>query len=159
MIEPPLSLTTLSADETASLALRLGARLGVGDCLLLSGGIGAGKTHFARALIQSLLDVPEDIPSPTYTLVQTYMRQGVEIWHADLYRLNGPDEIEELGLADAMQEAITLIEWPDRLGPYTPDNALRIGFATDSAHETTRHLTFDWSSPQWADRLELLTDD
>ena len=98
MIRPPLTLTLRSADATARLAERLGALLHPGDCLLLDGPIGAGKTHFARALIQSLMDVPEDVPSPTFTLVQTYDTGAGELWHADLYRLSSPDEIEELGL-------------------------------------------------------------
>lgn len=159
MTKPPLTLTTRTSEETDAIARAIGARLTIGDCLLLSGGIGAGKTHFARALIQSLLDMPEDIPSPTYTLVQTYMRGETEIWHADLYRLSGPQEIEELGLADAMDNAITLIEWPDRLGDYAPETALHIGFVADESDDTTRHLSFDWSAPKWADQLEILPHD
>ncbi len=119
--------------------------------LLLSGGIGAGKSHFARRLIQSLQDVPEDVPSPTFTLVQEYETQKGMLWHADLYRLSDPDEVAELGLLDAMQDAICLIEWPDRLQDMTPENALSITFETHapprSEHERT--LTFTWSNSRW----------
>ena len=108
------------ADETltATLARVLGAVLRPGDTLLLEGPVGAGKTHFARALIRARQgDAAEDVPSPTFTLVQTYDdAAGVEIWHADLYRLTDPSELVELGLDEAMEQAVTLIEWPDRLG-------------------------------------------
>ena len=69
----------------------------------------------------------EDVPSPTFTLVQVYDVGGVDIWHADLYRLTHPDEVWELGLDDAFATAICLVEWPDRLGAHVPPKALRIG--------------------------------
>ena len=116
-----------SESATSRFAAALGARLAAGDTILLEGGIGAGKTHFARALILSRLAAPEDIPSPTFTLVQTYeAKDGVELWHADLYRLTDPSELEELGLTDAFEEAICLIEWPDRLGSLRPASALTL---------------------------------
>ena len=158
MIRPPLCLTLRSPDATARLAERLGALLRPGDCLLLDGPIGAGKTHFARALIQSLMELPEDVPSPTFTLVQTYDTEAGELWHADLYRLSSPDEIEELGLTEAMETAICLIEWPDRLGPLTPPDALRLSFSTTDEAEDSRSLTLDWTAPHWADRLNHLKD-
>lgn len=96
-----------------------------GDCLLLEGQIGAGKSHFARALIRARLGREEDVPSPTFTLVQTY-QADVEIWHADLYRLGHPDEVLELGLEAAFDDAICLIEWPDRLGRHLPQGAVRL---------------------------------
>ena len=97
--------------------------------VLLEGPIGAGKSHLARALIRARLGRMEDVPSPTFTLVQTY-QADVEIWHADLYRLSHPDEVAELGLEDAFSHAICLIEWPDRLGRLTPANAIRIALST-----------------------------
>ncbi|GHD98290.1 ATP-binding protein [Defluviimonas sp. 20V17] len=120
-------LTLPSPEATANLARRLGNLLSAGDVVLLAGPIGAGKTHFARALIQSRLAVPEDVPSPTFTLVQTYeAADGTEIWHADLYRLTDPTELFELGLDTAFDDAICLIEWPDRLGPESPADALHL---------------------------------
>lgn len=148
-----LKIPLTSADQTATLAQRLGAQLCAGDTVLLSGDVGAGKTHFARALIQSLLAQPEDVPSPTFTLVQTYDAvDGTEIWHADLYRLTGPSEIEELGLSDALQDAICLIEWPDRLAALRPQGALDITLNTTDV-EDHRLLTAAWSDPRWTARL------
>lgn len=137
-----------SPEATSALARALGRTLAAGDVLLLEGGIGAGKTHFARSLIQSLQDAPEDVPSPTYTLVQVYDTRGGELWHADLYRLTGPDEVVELGLADAFESAICLIEWPDRLADLTPADALALRFA-DGPGDETRRLTLTWTAPRW----------
>lgn len=142
-----------SPEETAALALRLGGMLRPGDTLLLEGPIGAGKTHFARSLIQSRLITPEDVPSPTFTLVQTYDAEGAEIWHADLYRLGQPDEVVELGLTDAFETAICLVEWPDRLGQLAPQSALTLQFATTD-DEDARVLDVTWSDPAWTPRLK-----
>lgn len=131
MSECLCSLFLPDADATARLGQAFAELLGPGDVLLLEGQIGAGKTHFARALIAARLarvGRHEDIPSPTFTLVQTY-EADVEIWHADLYRLGHPDEAIELGLEEAFETAICLVEWPDRLAEYRPDGALTLQFA------------------------------
>lgn len=144
-------LTLDSADEMAALAVRLGKLLGPGDTLLLSGPIGAGKSHFARALIRARLadhGVVEDIPSPTFTLVQTYQAGDLEIWHADLYRLSLVDEVIELGLADAFQTALCLVEWPDRLGDEAPADALCLDFALMDAEES-RCLSLTAKDSKW----------
>ena len=142
-----LSLSLPGPGATDALAAALGARLSPGDVLLLSGGIGAGKTHFARALIRSLQDVPEDVPSPTYTLVQEYDARPGRVVHADLYRLSGPDGVDELGLWDAFDTAICLIEWPDRLGDAAPADALSLTRAPRG--DTLRDLDLAWSAPRW----------
>jgi tRNA threonylcarbamoyl adenosine modification protein YjeE len=147
--------TALILDDPAAtdaLADRLGAMLGAGDTLLLSGGIGAGKTHFARALIRSLQEVPEDVPSPTFTLVQEYRTRAGPLWHADLYRLGGPDEIVELGLEAALGTAICLVEWPDRLGDLAPPDALSLHFAP-GPDDDARAVELRWSDPRWTARL------
>lgn len=125
-----LTLPLPDADATARLGEVLADLLHAGDVVLLSGPIGAGKSHLARALIRARLGRFEDVPSPTFTLVQTYQADDVELWHADLYRLSHPDEVAELGLFDAFDTAICLIEWPDRLGRHRPAKALQIDLAS-----------------------------
>lgn len=150
-----LSLNLNSADATQELAQRIGATLEPSDVLLLEGPIGAGKTHFARSLIQSLLPIAEDVPSPTFTLVQVYDAPHSEIWHTDLYRLTTPDEVIELGLTDAFEEAICLVEWPDRLADLQPDSALFLSFSLGE-QEGQRHLTITAKDKRWAPLFESL---
>ncbi len=120
-----LTLHLATEADTSRLARAFAALLVPGDTVLLDGPIGAGKSHFCRVLIQTRLGRAEDVPSPTFTLVQTYPAD-VEIWHADLYRLTHPDEVLELGLDEAFASAICLVEWPDRLGSHQPKGAIRI---------------------------------
>lgn len=123
-----MSMRTLQLDDpdaAAAFGRRLAACLEPGDAVLLSGDLGAGKTTVARAAIQALTG-ETDIPSPTYTLVQSYeTKSGLRLVHADLYRIEAPGELEELGLEEAWEEGIALIEWPDRLAAQ-PDNRLEI---------------------------------
>lgn len=110
-----------------------------GDALLLEGSLGAGKTALARAIIRARLHNPaEDVPSPTFTLVQTYEAADGDIWHADLYRLTHPDDILELGLDEALDGAICLIEWPDRLGGHLPENPIRVTLQHDEGSRRAR---------------------
>jgi tRNA threonylcarbamoyladenosine biosynthesis protein TsaE len=122
----PLILDLPTDEHTARLGRALASVARAGDCILLEGPIGAGKSTLARAFIRAYLGRQEDVPSPTFTLVQVYEAEGVEIWHADLYRLTHPDEVWELGLDAAFDTAICLIEWPDRLGRHVPEGALHV---------------------------------
>lgn len=162
MSAPFRYFTFRSPDDTVAFARALAPRLRTGDVLLLEGQIGSGKTHFARALIQARLladGAPvEDVPSPTFTLVQTYDTGQVEIWHADLYRLTHPDEVEELGLGDAFTQAVCLVEWPDRLGELAPVGALVLSFSPGDDADT-RVVAASSQAPAWAERLGALVDD
>jgi len=112
---------------TAAFAARVSALAAAGDVIALKGDLGAGKTSFARAFIRSRGAV-EEVPSPTFTLVQVYELAGAAIWHFDLYRLKSAEEAWELGIEDAFSEGISLIEWPERLGSLLPRYRLEITF-------------------------------
>lgn len=137
---------------TTRLATAIAPHLGPGDTIALTGDLGAGKSHFARGVIAARLAAEgrsEDIPSPTYTLVQTYETGGAEIWHADLYRLGDISEIAELGLEDAFGTAIVLVEWAGRLGPHAPARRLDLHLAGDAAAPDARSATLAASGPGW----------
>ena len=152
MVSSPLIQTFPSPEDSAAAAIALGRMLTAGDTILLSGEVGAGKTHFARALIQSLLTQVEDVPSPTFTLVQVYDTLAGAIWHADLYRLGDIGEVEELGLTEAFETSICLIEWPDRLGDAAPSDALSLHL-TDGADENARITKAFWHDDKWQQKL------
>ncbi|MGB7243194.1 MAG: tRNA (adenosine(37)-N6)-threonylcarbamoyltransferase complex ATPase subunit type 1 TsaE [Sulfitobacter sp.] len=152
MAQSDVSFLLKSEQQTADLAARLGQVLSPGDAVLLTGGVGAGKTHFARAAIQSILISAEHVPSPTFTLVQTYDTTRGPLWHADLYRVSSVHEIEELGLAEAFETAICLIEWPDRLGDLRPENALDITLS-DGPTADARTMAAQGPSRIWKERL------
>jgi tRNA threonylcarbamoyladenosine biosynthesis protein TsaE len=134
-----LEVSLVDADATTAFGAWLADRIGAADTVLLSGPIGAGKTHLARAMIRHRLADPQaEVPSPTFTLVQVYDAPDVTIWHADLYRLNHPDEVVELGLIDAFDQHLCLVEWPDRLGRETPTDAIQIALADAGDARTLR---------------------
>ncbi len=114
-----------SLQDTEALAQRFAEILKPGDVLGLEGDLGAGKTAFARALIQALGSV-EEVPSPTFTLIQIYELPALEVWHVDLYRIEDESELQELGLDEAFGEALTIIEWPERLGSQMPADHINI---------------------------------
>jgi tRNA threonylcarbamoyladenosine biosynthesis protein TsaE len=148
LIESDVILPDQAATERLAAALAAEAR--PGDVILLSGDLGAGKTHFARAFINRLTLAPEEVPSPTFTLVQTYDAEAagrpVEIRHFDLYRLKSSEETLELGIEEAFAEAITLVEWPDRLGTLKPREHLELQLAItgDGARRATLRPTAAW---------------
>ena len=152
---------TVLAGETATrqLAAQLAGLAHPGDLIALEGDLGAGKSTFARAFIRAAADDPGlDVPSPTFTLVQTYeAASGLPIIHTDLYRLAGPDDVADLGLEDEMPEAVTLAEWPDRLADDWRAKALfvRLGFTPDDA-KGKRALSLASDQPAWRDRLHPL---
>lgn len=142
-----LILADLAA--TQALAARLAGLARPGDAVLLEGPLGAGKSALARAFLRSATGDPElEVPSPTFTLVQSYdLPGGRAAHHFDLYRLAGPAGLAELGWDEA-REGIVLVEWPDRLGPLTPPDALRVTL-TPGAAEDSRSARLEG----WEDRL------
>ncbi|NHN88441.1 tRNA (adenosine(37)-N6)-threonylcarbamoyltransferase complex ATPase subunit type 1 TsaE [Acetobacter conturbans] len=119
-------LTLHTRSDTEALAETLGRLVRAGDTILLSGPLGAGKSVFARAFLRTLCNDPMlDVPSPTFTLVQPYDTPQGPVSHFDLWRLQGPEALEELGWDDA-RAGIVLVEWPERLEDLTPDDALHV---------------------------------
>ncbi|MFT4255054.1 MAG: tRNA (adenosine(37)-N6)-threonylcarbamoyltransferase complex ATPase subunit type 1 TsaE [Caulobacter sp.] len=115
-------------DEAATKALgaRLAAALFPGAALCLYGPLGAGKSTLARALVRAVTSPDEEVPSPTFTLVQFYETEGFPLAHFDLYRLEDPDEAYEIGLAEALEDGAALIEWPQRLEGRLPLDRLDV---------------------------------
>jgi tRNA threonylcarbamoyladenosine biosynthesis protein TsaE len=142
--------TLANEAATAALAIALASHAEIGDVIGLSGPLGAGKTSFARAFIQTLAG-PLEVPSPTFTLVQTYETESGSIWHFDLYRLAAPDDAFELGIEDAFAEAISLIEWPERLAHLMPPDWLLIRL-NPGAEPATREVVLSAFGPR-AERL------
>lgn len=139
------SHTNLTHDQLAQLAAQISALLPPVACVLLVGDLGAGKTTFARALIQSVAGGAEDVVSPTFTLVQEYRvvlsaGQSAQLFHYDLYRLKSASELDNIGIGEALESAICLIEWPDIATSLLPEDRLeiRIDF---TATDDTRNLT------------------
>ena len=117
------------SDENATLALgaKLMKFLSPGHTVALTGDLGAGKTTLVRGMLQSVLGEIE-VPSPTFTLVQTYEVGNFEVWHCDMYRLERPQDGYELGLLDAFEDAVCLIEWPDKIAPLLPKDIFEVDF-------------------------------
>lgn len=154
---PQLSVERLLPDlaATRTLARALAGCAVVGDILALRGDLGAGKTTFARFFLESL-GIDEEVPSPTFPLVQTYKAtldgNAVDIWHFDLYRIEDARDAFELGIEDAFEDAINLIEWPDKLGAYLPPERLDLNLSfLDSSDARLAEMTARGQS--WVDRL------
>ena len=110
-----MKVTTHSQTETADVGRGLAARLGAGSVVLLIGDLGAGKTAFVRGLAEGLGVPPEEVSSPTFTLIQEYRGGRIPLIHVDLYRLNDAREIDELGLDELGMESVLAIEWAEKL--------------------------------------------
>ncbi len=145
---PPARTVTLpDLPATQALAARIAAHARRGDAILLDGPLGAGKSAFARAFLRAATGDPDlDVPSPTFTLVQTYDTPLGPVHHFDLWRLDGPTALAELGWDEALDD-IVLVEWPDRLGPLRPDTALTIHLVIGDDDARTATLT------GWSDRI------
>ena len=141
---------------TAALAARIAAVAAPSDIIALKGDLGTGKTAFARAFIRACGN-QDEVPSPTFTLVQIYDAGPTVIWHFDLYRIRAPEEAWELGIEDAFIAGISLIEWPERLGPLLPDRRLELGFAFGDG-PGARRIAMD-PGTEWTARLTMIAAD
>jgi tRNA threonylcarbamoyladenosine biosynthesis protein TsaE len=120
-----VTVTTQSEEETAAAGRQLGASLQPGSVVLLFGDLGAGKTAFVKGLAEGLGGSPEEVSSPTFTLVQEYRGGRVPLFHVDLYRLDNPREIDDLGLDEIADEGVLAIEWAEKW-PLRPRSAITV---------------------------------
>ncbi|MGA7712156.1 MAG: tRNA (adenosine(37)-N6)-threonylcarbamoyltransferase complex ATPase subunit type 1 TsaE [Rhizomicrobium sp.] len=133
-----IPLRDLAATE--ALGAQIAAGLQGGDCVALKGDLGAGKTTLARAILRALA-VTERVPSPTFTLVQSYETPRLMLHHYDLYRIRDPREIDELGLDEALQDGAALIEWPERGGDRIPVDALLVSLTATGEQSRCADIT------------------
>jgi tRNA threonylcarbamoyladenosine biosynthesis protein TsaE len=139
-----------TAQQTEELGRSLAENLRKGDVLALFGNLGAGKTTLTRGLLQGL-GFAGDVASPTFPIVQVYEELDLPLWHVDLYRIEDPEEIEELGLDEARAEAALVIEWPERLGPALWQDALQLHLtvADDGMRSLTARVPPAWDG-RWS---------
>ncbi len=144
-----LSLPLADLAATEALGARIAAGLQVGDTVALKGDLGAGKTTLARAILRAL-GVTEQVPSPTFTLVQSYDTPKIPVRHYDLYRIREPREIDELGLEESLDDGAALIEWPENAGDRLPRDALTISLTADGEQMRRADIT---GPARWASIL------
>ena len=133
-------------EQTAALGRRLAERVRPGDVVTLSGPLGVGKTALARGLLEALGHRGE-VPSPSFAIVQPYEDLDLPVWHVDLYRIDDPSELDELGL-DAASDGVLLVEWPERAGEQSWPQALRLSleFAGGDSRRLTARVPASWQS-------------
>jgi tRNA threonylcarbamoyladenosine biosynthesis protein TsaE len=124
-------LTLPQEAQTSRLGIAIARQLRPGEAVCLTGPLGAGKSTLARALVRALTTPDEDVPSPTFTLVQFYEGPGLKVAHFDLYRLSDPDEAYEIGLDEALEDGAAIIEWPERLEGRLPADRLDVEITID----------------------------
>ena len=157
--QPPASIHLELPDEAATEAFagRLAGLLRASDFVGLGGVLGAGKTTCARLMIAALAGHGMEVPSPTFTLVQSYDFDGFTLWHFDLYRIETPEEVLELGFDDALADGVALVEWPERLGPMLP--ATRLDVMLSQGPSPDARVAEITAHGDWRERLANLRDD
>lgn len=148
------TLKLQSENDTLDFGKALADLAVAGDVITLSGPLGAGKTVLARGFITRRVGAGVDVTSPTFTLAHVHDTVTTPIWHFDFYRLESPDEVEEIGLDEALAGGISLIEWPERAAAYLPQNRLNIELSPEGDCRIARLS----ASPSWATRLESLLE-
>ncbi len=121
---------SLTEQDTITVAERLARQVKVGDVIALYGTLGMGKTVFCRGFVRTFMPLQE-VPSPTFTLLQVYETPSFPIYHFDMYRLKTPDEAYEIGIEDAFAEGVSLIEWPEKIGPLLPKKYISVRLEAD----------------------------
>jgi tRNA threonylcarbamoyladenosine biosynthesis protein TsaE len=155
----PITITTTSVEQTSHVGELLGALLHPGDLVLLLGDLGSGKTHLAKGIVSGMGSA-DMVTSPSFVLVNEYRASpafgGITIYHADLYRLDDPDEVLGIGLEEAWSGgAVALVEWGERAGTYLPHEHLAVTLAY--VDETTRDIAFAAQGQRYNDLLASLT--
>lgn len=151
-MEEVLQFKLAAEADTRAVGHRLAHLARKGDVFALYGTLGMGKSTLARAFVQELCGLGE-VPSPTFTLLQTYEAPDFEIYHFDLYRLKSPDEIFEIGVEEALYSGVSLIEWPDKMAGYLPRDIFRLEITPDG---TGRRLSIWVQSAEKRARLSAL---
>jgi len=151
--KPSIQIDLADEAATAILAARLAAHCRPGDVLALKGDLGAGKSSLARAFVRSLCGDEEEVPSPTFTLVQLYYYDSGTIWHFDLYRLEKPEDALELGIEEAFADGVSLIEWSERLGPWLPHERLEVLLTAPPEGGCRRRAELSAKGKGWMERL------
>jgi len=143
----------ITIQQTVYIAEILAEVIRPGDTVLLFGEIGSGKTFFSRAMIQKMMEkqgaVVEDIPSPTFTIVQIYDTLVPPVWHLDLYRISNPDEIIDLDLENALEKHVCLIEWPQNMGLHVPERNISITLEEILGSDDVRNIDFEFYGTGW----------
>jgi tRNA threonylcarbamoyladenosine biosynthesis protein TsaE len=151
-----MQIQCLSLNETLALGRSFAPILKVGDIVTLTGTLGAGKTAFARSLIQQRYGADIEVPSPTFNLLLTYElpSEDTTLYHYDLYRVENPEEVWELDVEDAFEFGISLIEWPDRMGKYLPKDHLEIRIEALEGEGTEGRILKFFGDKSWKQRLD-----
>ena len=144
-------LKALTQEDTQKISISLVPLLRSGDIIALWGTLGSGKTAFTRYLIQHLLHRQESVPSPTFTLLQVYDTDLFPVYHFDLYRLEKPNDAYELGIEEAFIDAVSIIEWPEKMGSLLPAaHRLNVRIKVEN---TTRIFIFESTDFSWKERI------
>jgi tRNA threonylcarbamoyl adenosine modification protein YjeE len=133
-----ISIDTSNEEETIKIAENFSEVTQIGDFICLEGTLGMGKSVFARGFIKYQTNA-EEVPSPTFTLVQSYEGKSYDIFHYDLYRIKKAEEIFEIGMEDMIYEGVSLVEWPNKMEAYLPKNRIEISI---SGKDDNRKITF-----------------
>ncbi len=144
----PIEISLKDEEATTRLGAQLSVILAPGDAICLSGDLGAGKSTLARGMIKCVSSASE-VPSPTFTFIETYETERFLLWHFDLYRLERPEDVWELGYEDALENGVMVIEWPERIGALAPLEALGIHLEVDGKARKA-HIT---GAKNWRGRL------